>query len=47
MELPGTKQRHEHFTDRPIYDYGIRTWLAQFLDHWLALGQTRQLQAAE
>jgi len=46
MELPGTKQRHEHFADRPVYDHGIRAWLAEFLDHWLALGQ-RQLAAAE
>jgi GMP synthase (glutamine-hydrolysing) len=47
MELPGTKQRHEHFADRPVYDHGIRAWLAEFLDHWLALGQQRHLAAAE
>jgi GMP synthase (glutamine-hydrolysing) len=37
MELPGAKPREEHFADRPIYDPAIRTWLAAFLDHWLAL----------
>jgi len=47
MELPGTKQRHEHFADRPVYDHGIRRWLADFLDHWLAQAQPRQLAAAE
>jgi GMP synthase (glutamine-hydrolysing) len=47
MELPGAKQRHEHFADRPVYDHGIRAWLSDFLDHWLAIGQPRQLAAAE
>ena len=35
MEMPGAKQRHEHFADRPVYDHGIRAWLSDFLDHWL------------
>jgi GMP synthase (glutamine-hydrolysing) len=47
MELPGAKQRHEHFADRPVYDHGIRRWLAAFLDHWLAQAQPRHLAAAE
>ena len=47
MELPGAKQRHEHFADRPVYDHGIRAWLSDFLDHWLAVGQPQQLAAAE
>ena len=37
MELPGAKQRHEHFADRPVYDHGIRAWLSDFLDYWLAV----------
>src|SRR5690242_9208481 len=36
MELPGAKQRAAHFAERPIYDQAIRTWLATFLDTWLA-----------
>ena len=42
MELPGAKPRDAHFADRPVYDHGIRAWLADFLDHWLAYGQPRQ-----
>jgi GMP synthase (glutamine-hydrolysing) len=37
MEMPGAKQRAAHFEDRPVYDLAIRTWLADFLDHWIAL----------
>jgi GMP synthase (glutamine-hydrolysing) len=48
MELPGAKKRHEHFADRPVYDHGIRRWLSDFLDHWLACGVQRpRLVAAE
>lgn len=36
MELPGAKQRAEHFAERPVYDPAIRTWLSSFLDRWLA-----------
>jgi GMP synthase (glutamine-hydrolysing) len=36
MELPGAKQRAAHFAERPVYDLAIRTWLATFLDRWLA-----------
>jgi GMP synthase (glutamine-hydrolysing) len=35
MEMPGTKQRHEHIADRAVYDFASRNWLASFLDHWL------------
>jgi GMP synthase (glutamine-hydrolysing) len=37
LELPGTKQRHEHIADRAVYDFASRNWLATFLNHWLAL----------
>jgi GMP synthase (glutamine-hydrolysing) len=36
LSLPGAKSRLEHFADRPVYDAGIRTWLADFLDRWIA-----------
>jgi GMP synthase (glutamine-hydrolysing) len=36
MELPGAKQRAAHFAERPVYDLAIRTWLATFLQAWLA-----------
>jgi len=39
MELPGAKQRAAHFAERPVYDPAIRTWLAAFLDRWVA-GET-------
>jgi len=36
METPGAKPRPEHFADRPVYDPAVRSWLAEFLDRWLA-----------
>ena len=39
MEMPGAKQRAAHFAERPVYDQAIRTWLATFLQTWLA-GET-------
>src|SRR5262249_728251 len=36
MEMPGAKGRAAHFAERPVYDHAIRTWLATFLDAWLA-----------
>lgn len=39
LELPGAKSRAEHFADRPAYDYGVRQWLAGFLDHWTGLAK--------
>lgn len=35
MELPGTKQRHEHIADRFVYDPASLAWLATFIDCWL------------
>jgi GMP synthase (glutamine-hydrolysing) len=37
MELPGAQPRAAHFEGRPVHDLAIRTWLADFLDHWMAL----------
>jgi GMP synthase (glutamine-hydrolysing) len=42
MELPGTKQRHEHIADRAVYDFASRNWLATFLNHWLSLPQASE-----
>lgn len=42
FELPGAKGRLEHFADRPVYDYSVRTWLAGFLDHWLESNASAQ-----
>ena len=36
MEMPGAKQRAAHFAERPVYDQAIRTWLATFMESWLA-----------
>ena len=36
MELPGTKQRHEHIADRAVHDYASINWLSNFIDHWIA-----------
>jgi GMP synthase (glutamine-hydrolysing) len=44
MELPGAKQRHEHVSDRFVYDYAARNWLTAFIDHWI--GRTPAVQAA-
>lgn len=35
MELPGTKQRHEHVSDRYVYDPAAKAWLAAFIDCWI------------
>lgn len=35
MELPGTKQRHEHISDRAVHDFASRNWLAAFIEHWI------------
>ena len=42
MEMPGTKQRHEHISDRAVYDLAGRNWLATFLNHWLALPDAKE-----
>jgi GMP synthase (glutamine-hydrolysing) len=46
MEMPGTKQRHEHIADRAVYDFASRNWLAAFLNHWLGLPAATERQAA-
>ncbi len=35
MEMPGARQRAEHYADRPVYDPAIQRWLTDFLDHWI------------
>lgn len=35
MEMPNAKQRVAHFEDRWVHDYGMQSWLSNFLDHWL------------
>ena len=35
LELPGSKQPHEHVSDRAAYDYAGRHWLAAFIDRWI------------
>jgi GMP synthase (glutamine-hydrolysing) len=37
LEMPGAKCPEQHFADRPVYDFAIREWLAEFLDRWCAL----------
>lgn len=46
LALPGAKCAEQHFADRPVYDFAIRTWLAGFLDRWRALDGDRQKAAA-
>jgi GMP synthase (glutamine-hydrolysing) len=35
MALPGAKPRHEHFSDRAVYDFSARAWLSVFLQRWI------------
>lgn len=37
--LPGAKLRHEHVSDRFVYDYASWNWLAAFMNRWLGGGQ--------
>jgi len=46
MELPGTKQRHEHIAGRAQHDYASRNWLAVFIDHWLGRTPAKATAAA-
>jgi GMP synthase (glutamine-hydrolysing) len=41
LALPGAKPSNQHFIDRPVYDFAIRAWLREFLDHWCALNRAR------
>jgi GMP synthase (glutamine-hydrolysing) len=36
MELPGARQRRDHFAARAVHDVVERAWLREFLDGWLA-----------
>jgi GMP synthase (glutamine-hydrolysing) len=38
LSMPGARPCEQHFADRPVYDFAIRCWLAEFLDRWCALG---------
>jgi GMP synthase (glutamine-hydrolysing) len=44
LSLPGAKPRADHFADRPVYDPAIRTWLADFLDHWVGHVQPAEVR---
>src|SRR5262252_993464 len=46
MDMPGAKQRADHFAERPVYDLAIRTWLATFLEGWLHGGHVAATAAA-
>jgi len=46
MELPGTKQRHEHIADRAVHDFAARKWLAAFIDHWIGRKPAKQQSEA-
>jgi GMP synthase (glutamine-hydrolysing) len=35
MQLPGARERRDHFAGRPVFDPAVRTWLSAFLDQWL------------
>jgi GMP synthase (glutamine-hydrolysing) len=35
LDLPGTKQPHEHVSDRAVYDFAGRNWLGAFIDRWI------------
>jgi GMP synthase (glutamine-hydrolysing) len=35
LQMPGARARIDHFTDRPVYDPAVRSWLAAFLDRWV------------
>ena len=37
LELPGSKQRHEHVSDRAAYDFAGRNWLSAFIDRWMGI----------
>jgi GMP synthase (glutamine-hydrolysing) len=35
LEMPGAKPRAQHFSDREVYDFSARAWLALFLKRWI------------
>jgi GMP synthase (glutamine-hydrolysing) len=38
LTSPGARPCEQHFADRPVYDFAIRTWLAGFLERWCGMG---------
>jgi GMP synthase (glutamine-hydrolysing) len=46
MELPGAKARADHFADRAVHDYAVRTWLAEFLDHLTEAAEPGEMPTA-
>jgi len=40
MALPNAQPRESHFEGRLIHDVACRTWLADFIGHWLKLAGT-------
>jgi len=38
LALPGAKGAEEHFADRAVYDFAVRTWLTAFLERWYRAG---------
>jgi GMP synthase (glutamine-hydrolysing) len=46
MELPGTKQRHEHIADRFVYDPAAMNWLSVFIDNWIGQKSSVTVQSA-
>ena len=39
--LPNVRPRQSHFADRLVYDPAVERWLDGFLEHWLALANSR------
>lgn len=42
MQLPGARQRRDHFAGRAVFDGPVKAWLSSFLDLWLAGGRGKQ-----
>jgi GMP synthase (glutamine-hydrolysing) len=47
MASPGARPRADHFSERPVYDPSVRTWLTTFLENWIAPQVASARQAAE
>ena len=50
MELPGARRRRDHFAGRYVFDPAVKSWLDDFLDHWIghaAAGRSSHAVAAE
>ena len=45
MQMPHAQPRDAHFAGRLLHDAACRAWLADFLDHWLELGQRSTAEA--